>query len=470
MKKIFIAVSLALMTLACTEDFETLNINKNQPEVVTPDLLLPSVIFNLADFSVNQSYGFGDIIAQYAARYEYNDLDIYRWTANGSFWSLYDYLQDIKDIKLYGQENADPNYEAVGLILEAYCFSMLTDAYGDVPYTEANQAEEGIISPIYDTQEFIYTQLLEKLEAANELINTAASIQGDLLYNGNMNNWKKFGNSLRLRMLMRISNVQDVSGSLQEIVDNPSRYPIFESTADNAVYTYTGTTPNLSPYSEGRGREYEYFISMPTSHLVNVLQNNDDPRLEIWLDLKANEDGTYEYVGVEPGQNLGDIGRAKDYSARDSSFFYEPSKIKSIFITFSEVNFILAEAAARNLISGSSKEYYEAGVAASFEQWGVDIPSDFLSSTVPYVEGDEESFFEQKWLALYHTGTEAWFDWKRTGKPSFIQAGPGNINNNLVPVRILYPSLEHSVNSSNYKQATERIGGDNINSRIWWDK
>ena len=470
MKKICFFISIAVLAFGCTKDFEELKIDKNQPEVVTPDFLLPSVIFNLADFSVSQSYGFGDIISQYAGNYEYNDLDIYRWEANGSFWELYDYLQDVKEIKGYSQENETPNYEAVALILEAYCFSMLTDAYGDVPYSEANQAEDGIFSPAYDSQEFIYGELLKKLEMANDLINTDESIQGDLLYMGNMSKWKKFGNSLRLRLLMRISNVQDVSAALKEIVENPVTFPIFESTADDAIYSYSGTTPNLSPYSEGRGREYEYFIAMPTSHLVNTLQDNNDPRLSAWIDLKANEDGTFEYIGVAPGQNLGDIGRAKDYSARDSSFFDEPSKIQSIFITFSEVNFILAEAAAKDLIDGAAKDYYESGVKASFDQWGVAMPDDFLTSTVAYDENDEDTFYEQKWLALYHTGTEAWFDWKRTGKPVFIEAGPGNINNDKVPVRIMYPSLEQSVNSANYTKASERIGGDNINSRVWWDK
>ncbi len=470
MKKIFIFVSLSLLGFACTDDFEALNINKNQPVSVTPDLLLPSVIFDLADFSVNQTYGLGDIVAQYAANYEAIDLDIYRWAADGSFWQLYDYLQDIKDIKIYGQENNAPNYEAVALILEAYCFSMLTDAYGDVPFTEANKAENGIISPVYDSQELIYSGIVEKLETANDLIITDEMIQGDILYKGDMLKWKKFGNTLRLRLLMRTSNVQDVSSELSEIVENPTVYPIFESNMDNAIYTYSGTIPDLSPYSRGRSREYGYFLAMPTSHFVNTLKENDDPRLVEWLDLKANEDGTYEYIGVDPGQNLGDIGRAKDFSARDSSYFYETSKIRSIFITFSEVNFILAEAAARNLISENAKSYYDAGVVASFDQWGVEMPADFLSGTAAYDQNDEEQFFEQKWLALYHTGTEAWFDWKRTGMPSFIKAGPGNINNNQVPVRLLYPSLEQSVNGTNYKNASERIGGDNINSRVWWDK
>ncbi|UII22848.1 SusD/RagB family nutrient-binding outer membrane lipoprotein [Fulvivirga ligni] len=470
MKKIIIAAVIACAAFSCTNDFEEINTNNNEPIEATPDYLLPTVIFNLADFSVNNSYGFGDIISQYAANYEYNDLDIYRWNSNGSFWGIYDYLQDLKEIEDYAIENDMPNYQAAALILEAYSFSLITDAYGDVPYTEANMAETGNITPKYDTQKTIYNGILDKLEKANALIVTGESINGDILYGGNMNKWKKLANSLRLRLLLRLSNVQDVSSEMNEIVTNAATYPVFESTGDDAIYSYSGSMPDLSPYSIGRSRPYGYFIAMPTSHLVDALKENNDPRLVEWVDLKMNDNGSFEYKGVDPGQTLGDIGRPADFSSRDSSYLNNPAKIKAIFLTYSEVNFILAEAAEKNLISGSAEDYYNKAVEASFTQWGLAMPADFLTNTVSYDANDQEQFYTQKWLALYHTLGEAWSDWRRTGMPSFIQAGSGNINNDKVPVRIMYPSLEQSVNGSNYTEASQRMGGDNINSPVWWDK
>ena len=469
MKKLVYTSLLALMLagMACTANFEEINTNLNQPLAVTGDLLLPTVIFDLADFSVNQSFGLGDIISQYYAHYEFNDLDIYRWTSDGSFWALYDYLQNIRDIKQYGVENELAGYEAVALILEAYAFSQLTDAYGDVPYSQANQAEAGIIAPAYDAQETIYDGIIASLERANTLIDGDASVAGDILFGGNMNAWKKFANTLRVRLLMRISDVRDVSASLQQIVGDPITYPLFASTGDDAIYRYAGASPNLSPYSQGRGREYEYFLAMPTTRFIGLLQAHEDPRIHEWLGYKG---GTTEYIGVQPGLNLGDIGRPTAYASKDSSFFYEPAKIAAIFITYSELNFLLAEAAERDLITGDAQSYYEAGVTASFAQWGVAMPTDFLTSKAPYQAGNLDRLFEQKWLALYRTCTEAWFDWKRTGKPAFIQAGPGNINGNQVPVRLMYPSLEQSVNVANYSAASQRIGGDNINTRVWWDQ
>ncbi|MDX2249501.1 MAG: SusD/RagB family nutrient-binding outer membrane lipoprotein [Bacteroidia bacterium] len=470
MKKIIYILVLAFGTYACTGQFEEINTNPNEAIEVSGDLLLPTVIFNLADMSVYGTYGFGDIVAQYMAHYEYNDIDIYRWTSDGRFWGIYDYLQDISDIKDFGVENDLPNYEAVALILEAYSFSILTDAYGDVPYSEANQAEEGIISPAYDTQQSIYEGILANLKKANEIIDVSGTISGDILYGGDMMKWKKFANSLRVRLLMRTLKVRNISADLQQILDNPSANPIFEGHADEAIYFYAGSTPDLSPYSTGRGREYEYFLAMPTHHLVDLLLQNNDPRIHEWLGYKVNDDGTLEYLGVAPGQVLGDIGRPGDFATKDTSYFSDPAKITAIFMTYSELNFILAEAAETGIITGDAKGYYEAAVQASFTQWNVEMPADFLTTTVPYETGNTDRIYEQKWLALYHTGVEAWFDWKRTGKPAFIQPGPGNLNGNKIPVRLMYPSLEQSVNGTNYNAASQRIGGDNINSRVWWDK
>jgi hypothetical protein len=467
MKKWLYIFTLALLATACTANFEEINTNFNQPERVTGDLLLPTVIFNLADLTVNQSFGLGDITAQYHGHYEFNDLDIYRWTSDGSYWGLYDLLQDVRDIKQYGITNELAGYEAVALILESYAYSLLTDAYGDVPYSQANQAETGVISPVYDSQEAVYEGMLAALDRANMLIDGDATIAGDILFAGDMTAWKKWANSLRVRLLMRISGVRDVSALLQGIVNDPITYPLFGSTGDDAVYHYSGSVPDLSPYSEGRGREYEYFLAMPTTHLIGLLEAHEDPRIHEWLGYKG---GTTEYIGVEPGLNLGDIGRPTAYASKDTSYFYDPARISAIFMTYSELNFLLAEAAMKGMISGDAQAYYEAGVTASFAQWGVEMPADFLTSRVPYDAANADRLYEQKWLALYRTGTEAWFDWKRTGKPSFIQPGPGNVNNNQVPVRLMYPSLEQSVNATNYSAAAQRIGGDNINTRVWWDK
>lgn len=468
MKNIIYIASIVILFTACTKNFEKINTNKNAPTQVSENLLLPTVIFDLSNITINQSYVFNDIVAQYAGNYEYNDLDLYRWQSDDRFWTpMYQILQNISDIKKIANENNHTNYHAISLILEAYIFSIITDAYGPVPMTESNKTLEGYTTPKYDNQEDIYNAIFEKLEEANTTIISTQSVNGDILFNGDLTKWKKFANSLHLRLLLRISSKEDVSSRMNAIVDNPSKYPIFTSNSDNAIYMYSGSYPDISSVAApGGGRAYDYYRPIPTIHFINTLNKNNDPRLQLWISPK---EGTDDFtLGVLPGINIGDIGRPDAYSRRSAEFFTSATKINSIFMTYSELNFILSEAVEKNIVnSGNAKSYYEEAVKASFEQWGVIIPTDFLTTKVPY-DANTERLYEQKWLALYHTGIESWLDWKRTQKPSFLKAGEATINNGKIPVRLKYPSLEQSVNEKNYKAASLSIGGDDINSSAWW--
>lgn len=466
MKKILIFVSLLCVTVSCTNQFEEINTNKNQPTAAQPKMLLPNVLFNLANNNVLNSYDFGDIIAQYAGNYQYNQLDIYNWGSDDRFWTMYKYLKDINDIKKQATDSGDKNYQAIALILESQLISVMTDAYGDVPYSEASKGEQGILKPVYDSQEQIYTTIFNNLTTANSIIQTSTTVSGDLLYNGDMNKWKKYANALHLRLLMRVSNKIDVTAKINEIVSAPAVYPLFSSNADNAVYKYSGNFPNISPRSNGIGRLYEYVIAMPTTNLVNTLINNNDPRLAEWIDPIA---GTTNQLGVQPGLAFDQIGPATKYSRRSEAAFNNSTKIAAIFMTYSELNFILAEAKQRNLITaGTAKGYYDAAVQASFDQWNVVMPVTYLTVTAPY-NPTNDVLYTQKWLALYHTGIESWIDWKRTGKPSFIKAGPGALNNGKVPRRLLYPSIEQSINAENNSTAALKMGGNTINAKAWWD-
>ena len=466
MKKILIFVLLLCVTISCTNQFEEINTNKNQPTTAQPKTMLPNVIFNLANENVSNAFDFGDVLAQYGGNFEYNELDVYNWGASNRFWNNYKWLNDINDIKRQAILLDDKNYQAISLILESVVISVITDTYGNVPYSDASRGEEGILKPVYDSQEQIYTKIFENLTTANAIIETSKTVEGDLLFSGSMIKWKKFCNSLHVRLLMRVSNKISVSTKLTEIISNPTTYPLFESNSDNANYKYTGIFPNISPMSDGINRLYGYNIVMPSTHIVNTLITNNDPRLAEWIDPIA---GTTNHRGVQPGLLLADIGEPTVYSRRAEAYFYNKTKISSIFMTYSELNFLLAEARQRNLIAtGTAQGYYNIAVAASFNQWNVVIPADYLTTTAPY-SATNDVLYTQKWLALYHTGIESWIDWKRTGKPSFIQAGPGARNNGLVPRRVMYPSIEQSVNAENNSAAIGIIGGDNINTKIWWD-
>lgn len=466
MRKNIIYVLLLSLVVACTDQFEEINTNKNQPTAAQPKTLLPNIIFNLANANVSSAFDFGDIVSQYGGNYEYNQLDLYDWGADDRFWNMYKWLNDVQDIKKQAISSGEKNYEAIALILESYIISSITDAYGNVPYTEAASGEQGILKPVYDSQEEIYAKIFENLTQANQLIDTNKSVEGDRLFGGSMIKWKKFANSLHVRYLMRVSNKINVSSRLETIVSNVATYPLFTSNEDNATYSYSGSFPDISPMTDGVNRLYGYNIVVPTTHLVNNLMSNNDPRLNEWIDPIA---GTNDHRGLVPGLPSDAIGEPSGYSRRAESYFYEKSKIEALLMTFSELNFLLAEARERNLIStGTAQNYYNTAVAASFAQWGVTMPSDFLTTTAPYA-ANSDTFYVQKWLALYHSGVESWLDWKRTGKPSFIVGGPGAKNGGLVPRRILLPSLEQSVNAENYEKAVQDMGGETINTKVWWD-
>ena len=466
MKKIIIFVLLLSITISCTNQFEEINTNKNQPDSAQPKAILPNVLFKLANSNVSYAYDFGDILAQYGGNYQYNELDLYKWGADSRFWDMYKWLNDINDIKKQAVASNNKNYQAISLILESYIISIITDTYGDVPYSQSSQGETGVLKPVYDSQKDIYAKIFQNLTDANTLVNTNLSVEGDLLFNGDMMKWKKFCNSLHIRLLMRVSNKIDITTDLSEMVSKPLTYPLFMANSDNAIYKYSGAFPNISPRSSGIGRLYEYQIVIPTTNFINTLVNNSDSRLNEWVDAI---DKTTTQLGVQPGLALDKIGVSENYSRRSLAYFNSPTKINSIFMTYSEVNFLLAEARQRNLISiGTAQDYYNTAVKASFGQWNSIMPADYLTTIAPY-NSSNDVLYTQKWLALYHTGIESWLDWKRTGKPSFIQAGPGTKNNGKVPRRVLYPSIEQSVNADNNFAAAQKIGGDNINAKVWWD-
>jgi hypothetical protein len=160
-------------------------------------------------------------------------------------------------------------------------------------------------------------------------------------------------------------------------------------------------------------------------------------------------------------------GGENNVSVFDRAFLLDQGAADAILMTYAEVQFILAEAALRGWIAGDAKAYYEAGVQASFEQWGVAMPADYFSATQPY-DGTLDRIIEQKWFALFFQGLEAWYDYRRTGLPELLP-GPANVNGDRVPRRFLYPSTEQSLNADNYQAAVDRLGGDNINISAWWE-
>lgn len=476
-------LALLLVVGGCDSHFESVNTNPNEPEEVNPDLLLPNTIRGPVNTSVLQAHTTGNLVLQYVSKVSFDtEIDRYNWTGVGYWDEFYGDLRNVEDMIDVAQEQENPNYEGVGLILRSWIYSKLTNAYGDVPYTEAHRVLEGEATPAYDHQEDIYRGILDDLEEANDILDPASNqlFRGDILYDGDLMKWKKLANSLRLRVLMTLSEKQgeiegvDVQGEFQEIVNNPSQYPIFESNADNAALDYLEARPNQWPPHTQRVGTFRTFRMSQT--LTGVLQDFDDPRLDVFADpTEASvEAGTPEFVGVPNG--LTDDasedfngGRENQSSLNTERYFEEPNEAEGLIMTRAEVLFLKAEAAARGWINDDVQTLYEDGIVASMEQYDQSVEG-YLDQ--PDVAFDPNRAIEQintqKWIALFYTGMEGWFNWRRTGYPE-IEPSESNVNNDRIPVRFRYPESEQSLNAESYQEAVDRQfqGADNINEEIW---
>lgn len=477
MKKIVIFFVLTTIVLSsCTNNFEEINTNPNQPENVSSDLLLSSVLTTVANRTASTGWNNGNVVAQLTARNNFTGFDRYNWGSESGIWNTYyGILPEVEIIRNNAKNEGSKNtsYEGIALIVRSYIYSNLTDNWTNVPSSEAIKGNERNFTPKYDSQESIYTQILEDLKTAESLLaNGQPILGGDIWYNGNLEKWRKLANSLRLRYLLRISAKKDVAAELKSIIDGGV---YINSNADNAVMSYPATSKIDSwPVSTGRIGGFDAHRLSITSE--GILKKFNDNRLKAWYQPTDNqEDDPNLFVGMPNGLSEDNAsnynGGAKNVSRLNQALFYDsPNSVKAAVMQYAEVQFILAEAAQRGLISGDAKTYYEEGIKASFQYWGVDQDmSTYLAQTGVAYDNKLETIIIQKWLASFMVGFEAWYDYRRTGLPSVIVPGPDNVNEGVVPVRFLYPSSEQTQNGENYKAAVATIGKDDINVKGWWE-
>ncbi|OJV14394.1 MAG: hypothetical protein BGO21_16830 [Dyadobacter sp. 50-39] len=499
---IYIMAALTLSAGSCTNDFEEINTNENVPNDVTPDLLLAGVIRNMVNSQVNDAWGIGNIVVQHHAKIQFVNEDRYLWGQQNSIWdNVYGNMRNVKNIlDQVGTDDAN-GYKGIALILKSWMFALATDAYGDIPYTEATKGKtDGVYLPKYDTQESVYAGVLADLKTANDILaNSSTAVSGDILFGGGTGSlikWRKLANSLRLRYLMRISKQKDVKADMQAIVADPAKNPVFEGIQDNAELKYLASAPNQwTLYGARVGSFDEFRVSKTLSDRLTALK---DPRLMVFgrPSQSSVTAGKPVIEGVPNG--LGDVpalnynGGPQGVSRVGYTFAClvcndpgqappDPAAPRGIIMNYSELQFILAEAREKGWITtGTAEGYYTKGVQSNFDYWKGVVPSSYginvtpdasyyMQPAVAYTGTSAEKLGKialQKWIAYYFNGLEAWFDWRRTGMPE-IKPGPDNLNQNRVPVRFIYPLSEQSLNGANREEAVKRQGTDDLNTRTW---
>ncbi|WP_299703121.1 SusD/RagB family nutrient-binding outer membrane lipoprotein [uncultured Pontibacter sp.] len=482
MKKIKLATlallaATSLSTFSCKKEFEEINTDPNRTAAATPEALLAPALHDMVVRNQNRALRLNNELMQVHVTTIDSD-EIHRYVVRPSesdyMWNNW-YLQRTNFVDMYSSAEAINNttFMGIALICDAWVTSLITDMFGDVPYTEANRGREGIYQPRFDAQQDIYVDLFRKLEEANTLLAANQALTADQrsldpLYQGDITKWRKFGNSLYLRLLMRVSGKPEMNtaAKIQEIVDvNKSNYPIFANNDESAILRFTTTPPMVSAFYTFRDFDFNGSHSL-SQFFVNNLNSWNDPRIERWATISG---GTYN--GIPSGYPVGQVPE------RQSTYLVglKNEPLLGNIMNYAELQFILAEAALKGMIANSPETFYNRGVESAITMWQLEVPEGHFENDE--VRWEEEASFEnkmdrihvQKYYTLFFTDFQQWHEYRRTGHP-ILPKGSGLRNNGEMPARFLYPVSVQSLNRANYTAAAAAIGGDDINTKVWWNK
>jgi hypothetical protein len=479
---------------ACNSDKLTnLNKNPNSPEDVPPGPLFTNAARLAASRWLGTTYDLRQTewVAQHLAEVQYNDEDRYlRLHASdteGSFNGAYPgELKDFAQIIAKGTDSNSPGTYAPAQAMRTWELSYVTNTWGDVPYFGALAADAGgTLSPAYDKQKDIYDDFFKTLAKASTDLTGATNTIGaaDPIYAGSATKWQKFSNSLRLRLGLQIVNVDPARASAE--MTAAYNGGIILTNADNAVIKWPGDGVYNNPWSDNFATRDDHRVS---NRMLDLMQANSDPRIPIFAQ-PTDADPT-KYVG-QPNSLTPARAAAANWivnASRPGAIFYAGrtaygtfggagASTPSYLMTAAEMNFALAEAAERGLITGltgTAASYYNAGISASLQQWGVsaaNIATYLAQPGVVYTPGTAGlvQIAKQKWIALFTDGGSAWSEWRRTCVPYTVVPGVDASKPN-VPRRFEYPVREYTVNQAAIDAATAQQGADVFETRMYWDK
>jgi hypothetical protein len=471
--KLYIAAILLLSLASCGKELDEVNVNPNATENAQPDYLLTGAIKNTVDayWGTANNMNSSLLFSQQWAKVQYTEEDRFIFS-NSSFTSLWStgYSRGItsfnKIIELEAT-SGNSNYSGVALTLRSWVFLLLTDAYGDIPYSQAGKLSE-FITPAYDKQKDVYFGLLDDLKAAKTQLNPAAkAITGDIIYNGNIDRWKKLANSLRLRIALRIADREPAKAKqvLDEIAAEGDAY--LSDNTDIAQLFYQNS-PQQNPVSALFETRDDYRISKT---IVDKLFSLNDPRLSIYAS-RTQTATPEQYVGLPNGltnSEASNLGFAK--TSKPGAYFLAPLSPAVIF-SYAELLFDRAEAAARGLTAENPAELYRLAIVASLKQYNISDDAATIYANQPAVQYDavnyKRSIGEQKWLALFGQGLEAWTEVRRLDYPQ-LTASANTVLNGQIPVRFIYPGTEQSLNGKSYSDAVSSQGPDLLTTKLWFD-
>ncbi len=480
----FLLPVIGFMTLvsSCTKNFEAINTDPDALDKVPPTNMLANVIRYTGEQFGGDIDGFGTF-SGYIVKIQYLDYMAGLVPTNNTFgnrWtSCYYNITQMKDLLANTEENAEglKNIRLVARLWQCYNWSLLTDGWRDVPYSEAlkgYEADGAILNAKYDRQEDIYPAVMADLKTiADEMAAGFGSDDlgdGDLLYDGDMEMWQRFCNSLRLRMAMRISGVsgQLAKTTIEEICGNPAKYPIISANEESCALSWPGAAPYYEPwYNTGYMSKRVDNFGM-SDIFIDQLKSTSDPRIAS----VANKADDGEYRGYQNGaastpptlRHISFIGDRYMNVAGGATPFYKAC----------ENYYILAEAAMLGYSVGmTAQEAYEKAVTLSMEDNGISA-----AATASYLAGSgkwnntKERIWWDEWVALFKNNYEAWALYRRTGIPSTNYPSLNSIYgdaHNDQPFRLPYPNNEYLYNKEKLDVVLSKVVDYAWGEQMWWD-
>lgn len=468
------AVVLLMSVVVFASCKKTLDINEdpNNFQNVPASLTLPPAQVQLAyTLGGDISRITGNFTQHYAGHrnqpLEYNQYDVNPASSDGLWSSLYAVvLRDLRAVQESSREVGDSIYIGISQILSAQTYQVLTDLYGDIPFSETMQGVNNI-TPKYDKQEDIYPALIAMIDAGIDNVTSDIGDQpenDDLIYGGEVEKWVRYGNSLKLRLLNHLSERQP-NAAAAFLNTNPA---LISSNAENAQVVFGNSASNANPiygFDQLSGR----FDMAVSSTLVDKMQQLNDPRMSqyFFTVLKNGQGRQGKYFGNIPGGDVDDAGQNR-FSRIGPAYASINSPV--ILMSYAEVQFIIAEVRHREGKMAEAATAYNNAIRADFDYLGIG------SSAAAYLAKPEVAFnntlqriMEQKWITMFQAPYESWTDWRRTGFPELTGAAVSRTNG-IIPRRLPYPQLEVNLN----RAALEAGPGvpvpiESLKERVWWD-
>lgn len=457
---------IAVFSSACLEDISELNENPNNPIQVPANFLLPSATVQATyylggDFNRATSFWVQHWATTGGQFQRLDRYDVTSGTFNTAWGQIY--AGALNDLQIIIDESEElSNYRAQARTLKVFYYQMMTDLWGEIPYSEALKGNEGNITPVYDNQLDIYNLLIEEVNTALSEIDTEAPaiVEDDLLFGGDLELWRKFANSIKLKLYLRLVEVDasTATAGIQEILNGS--VPLLEQGDDVELIFGTRLETNANPlFQQEFNRPTDYGASQT---VVGILEQLNDPRISVFLRPDANG----QFTGVENG-NPNDL-------PTDANGNFIVSRIGSVYVqetspvslmTYYDIKFMEAEAAVRGIVNAeNAQQLYEEAVSASFDYYGIPV-GNYLNAGEPAAYDANnalEQLMTQRYISLFGRGVEAYNEWRKSGIPALTPAS-NNTSGGQIPLRFPYVNAEVTNNPGNVPSVNV------YNNPVAWD-